>query len=212
MQQTVASSVNLSRLCERPMHNFTKLTTGSIFRLPLSPPTRSRINDSTSPEQWDAQQALLASIAAYTAPPQISTTAAPSAPTFSTCESTRTCSMQLATAASAASAYCTAMATRVAGGATAIGACAVQNKEPPYYVSDNKGKLCPDQADIWFQMIADTRGDACAGATVPKSFTLDNCIKGMTWPLSSSNCKRYPTFPPPKLLLSHAKSKDRNVQ
>ena len=116
-----------------------------------------------SPEGWAMKQATLSEIAAYTATPNPLT-----------CQSTGTYLMQYATATSAASAYCTAMAPRVTQGWAQV-ACAVQNKDPPYAVGNYP--VCANQSDIRFQIINDNRDTAaCQGATIKNKFSMESCV------------------------------------
>ena len=122
------------------------------------------------------KQATFSSIAAYTAVPSSirPLTSSVPPPNPLTCQPTGTYVMQSATAASAASAYCTAMAPRVTQG-TAQVACAVQNKDPPYKVGTYPS--CANQADIRFQIINDNRDTAaCQGATIKNRFSVQSCV------------------------------------
>lgn len=125
------------------------------------------------------KQATLSEIAAYTAISPASTpTSTPTSttppPNPLTCQSTGTYLMQYATATSAASAYCTAMATQVPHGTAQI-ACALQNKNPPYAVGTYPA--CANQSDIRFQIINDNRDTAaCQGATIKNRFSVEGCV------------------------------------
>ena len=161
------------------------------------------------------KQGNFSAIAAYTA--MISPTAMPKPtalpsstppPIPLTCQSTGTYLMQYATATSAASAYCTAIAYRVPQG-TAQVACAVQNKDPPYKVGSYP--TCANQADIRFQIINDNRDTAaCQGATIKNRFSVQGCVQAYMTVLNQCKYKGKspPPFPPHHLSCLSVKNKE----
>lgn len=160
------------------------------------------------------KQATLSEIAAYTATPPASTptptpTSTTPPPNPLTCQSTGTYLMQYATATSAASAYCTAMVSRVEQGTAQI-ACAIQNKNPPYAVGTYPA--CANQSDIRFQIINDNRDTAaCQGAAIENRFSVESCVTAYMNVLNQCTyvcwTKNAPRFPSSSSLLLFKKEK-----